>query len=367
MNKKIKKRNFYIIYIVLAFIITLSTSLVSLAEENKGAAGGFSYEVIQPENQQNKDVGYYDLRVTPGQEQIVQMKLMNSSEKEIKISVNLNGAKTNGNGVIEYSPNELKRDESLINDFVDIATAPKEVTLAPKSEQLLDIVLKIPKTPFKGVISGGIELQEVTSEGQKTASEKGMIVNKFAYLTGMLLSEEDFKGINPDMVLNKVYPELQNFQNAVFVNFSNISPVYTEDMTVNVQINKKGSKEVLYETKKSKMRMAPNSMIDFPVSLNGEKMVSGSYVANIVVTTKAGGKWAWTQEFKITDADAEKYNKKDLSLVQSTGINWLIIGAIVGVVLFVVGFIVVFLNLRKKKKEAKRKARRKRKKTKEKQ
>ncbi|MFD1902640.1 DUF3324 domain-containing protein [Enterococcus termitis] len=157
------------------------------------------------------------------------------------------------------------------------------------------------------------------------------------------------------MVLNKVYPELQNFQNAVFVNFSNISPVYTEDMTVNVQINKKGSKEVLYETKKSKMRMAPNSMIDFPVSLNGEKMVSGSYVANIVVTTKAGGKWAWTQEFKITDADAEKYNKKDLSLVQSTGINWLIIGAIVGVVLFVVGFIVVFLNLRKKKKRSKRK------------
>ncbi|MFD1902641.1 DUF916 domain-containing protein [Enterococcus termitis] len=160
------------IYIVLAFIITLSTSLVSLAEENKGAAGGFSYEVIQPENQQNKDVGYYDLRVTPGQEQIVQMKLMNSSEKEIKISVNLNGAKTNGNGVIEYSPNELKRDESLINDFVDIATAPKEVTLAPKSEQLLDIVLKIPKTPFKGVISGGIELQEVTSEVPKDGFRK---------------------------------------------------------------------------------------------------------------------------------------------------------------------------------------------------
>lgn len=355
-------RKTFIKWINIVYIIGLlfGFNLVVSGEEKKSPLEGFSYEVILPENQHNKEVGYYDLRMAPGQQQIVQMKLTNTSDREIVVDVRLNGAKTNGNGVIEYGPNELENDASLKYDFVDVVTAPERVTLAPKSEQLLDIQIQMPEVFFEGYISGGIELQEVINQAEQK-KESGMIINEFAYLTGMLLSEDDVDGIKPEMQLNKIYPELKNFQTAIFVNFSNVQPVYAEGMTVDVQIMKKDSEQVLYDSKKSKMRMAPNTMIDFPVTL-GERMVAGDYRAKIIVTTVDNGRWEWEQEFTITNEEAEKFNEQDLTLVKSSGINWLLIGAIVGgsLLFILIVFLLVRLINKGKRKATQKHARKRR-------
>lgn len=353
MNKKAFIRLMKMVYIIGC---VFGFGLTANAEESSAPLEGFSYEVILPENQHNKEVGFYDLRMTPGQKQTVQMKLSNSSDKEIVIDVRLNGAKTNGNGVIEYGPNELENDASLKYDFVDVVKAPEKVTLAPKSEQMLNLEIQMPATAFEGYISGGIELQEDTS-GQKQEADNGMIINEFAYLTGMLLSESDSDQIKPDMKLNKIYPELKNFQSAIFVNFSNIQPVYAEGMTVDAQIMKKGSEQVLYDSKKSKMRMAPNTMINFPITL-GERMVAGDYRAKILVTTEDGGRWEWDEEFTITNEEAEKFNEQDLTLVKSSGINWMLIAAIVGgflLLILIIFLIVRVMNKNKKKKKVTKK------------
>ncbi|ALS38711.1 hypothetical protein ABID30_001203 [Enterococcus rotai] len=359
MKKKIISLLFGLVYII-SFICPMHT----FAEEDTSATSGFSFEVIRPENQKNTEVTYYDLLMKPGQKQTVQIKMNNSSDKEIKVSVKRNSAKTNSLGVIEYGPSEIKKDTSLQYDFAEVVQATEEVTVPANGSTLLDLAISMPESSFEGYISGGIQLQQLDDEGVKKESESGMVVNKFAYLVGMLLSESETKKIQPDMQLNKVYAGLDNFRNAVFINFSNIKSVYTEKMTVTVQVTRKGSDEVLFDTKKANMRMAPNSMIDFPVSMNGERMEAGDYRAKILVTTEDGGRWSWDQEFKITNEEAEKYNEQDLTLIQSGGINWLLIALMVGSLLLLI--IIIFLIIRyvKKKKEKAKKMKKAKKKNK---
>ncbi|MBC6499396.1 DUF3324 domain-containing protein [Weissella confusa] len=57
--------------------------------------------------------GYYDLNVEPGQEQNLEMTLMNDGDKPMRVHVSANPASTNDNGVIEYGKNNIAVDKSL--------------------------------------------------------------------------------------------------------------------------------------------------------------------------------------------------------------------------------------------------------------
>lgn len=320
---------------------------------------GFTYKVIKPENQRGS-VGYFDLRMVPAQKQTVIIELSNGSEEEIIISVSLNGAKTNGNGVIEYGPSAIENDKSLKYDFVELVTAPKQVVVPPRSVVPLNLEIDMPEASIDGYVSGGIQLKQVTKKAEEKAKTTG-ITNEYAFLIGMLLSENDTK-VEPNLELNNVYAGLANYRNAVFINFSNVEPEYLENLTVDVQIMKKTSDAVLYDTKKAGMRMAPNSMIDFPVEMNGDRMEAGDYKAHILATSETG-KWEWTKEFTITNEEADKFNDQDVSLTQERGIDWRLIAAIVagGLVIVCVIFVTVRIVQQKKRKKQleKRKKRKK--------
>ncbi|WP_321386769.1 DUF916 and DUF3324 domain-containing protein [uncultured Enterococcus sp.] len=358
MNKRYKF-SLVFLYIISLFV---AAPLVGAAEETGSASeemtesgSTFSYEVIQPENQVDSSVGYYNLKLSPGQEQTVQIRLTNPSAVEVAIEVALNGAVTNGGGVIEYGPNKIDNDASLRFPFEEVVSAPEEVVLAPGEEKMLDLVIKMPETSFEGYISGGIRLMR---KGQEEETDT-MVVNKIAYLVGMLLTQQestDIENIPEDMQFNKVYPATSNYRSAFMINFSNIQPIYVDDMTVEVQITKEGSEAVLYDTKKSQMRMAPNTMIDFPVELNGEAMVPGDYRAKITVKSGKGGLWEWDEAFTVTDEEAEKFNAQDLTLVQEPGLNWQLIAMIAGGVLGVLLVIFLIVHFARKKKVGKKKS-----------
>ncbi|MFD2308097.1 DUF916 and DUF3324 domain-containing protein [Enterococcus termitis] len=360
-----KKRLITYLALFTYIVFGIGFSTTAFADESNKTADqqaaelglGFTYKVVKPENQRSS-VGYFDLRMNAGQKQTVEIELANGSDEEITIGVSLNGAKTNGNGVIEYGPSAIEKDKSLKYDFVDIVTGPKEVVLPPKTMIPLKLEIAMPASDIDGVISGGIQLKQQTKE-EKDEKEKTGITNEYAYLVGMLLSENDTV-VTPNLELNKVYAGLANYRNAVFVNFSNVQPAYLENMTVDVQIMKKGSEEVLYDTKKAGMRMAPNSLIDFPVEMNGDRMEAGDYKAHILVTAD-DKKWEWTEEFTITDEEADKFNGQDVSLTQERGIDWKLIAMIVGGIIAVV--VIIFFIVRsvqqKKMKNRKKKGNRK--------
>ncbi|MGX7245371.1 DUF916 and DUF3324 domain-containing protein [Enterococcus quebecensis] len=352
-----KNKRIYIVTMVIIFIITLTIWPIKSLAQEAGGATGFVYEIKFPENQQ-KDAGYFDLKMTPGQKQKVEVLLKNPRDEEVTVETSLNGAKTNMNGVLEYGPVNLKKDDSLKYDFIDVVKAPEKIVLPPNSEKTLEIEITMPQTSYDGLIVGGIQLKKADDNKDKT-QEGANVVNKYAYVIAMVLHEKDVK-VEPEMNLNKVNAGQSNARNVIYVDVSNIKANFLDNLSMEAQIMSDKSDEVLYETKKSSMRMAPNSNMTFPVNMQGEKMVPGKYRAHILATS-GDKKWEWTEAFEITSEEADKFNREDVGLVQEKGTNWLlIVGAAVG--LFVVILTIFFIiRLIRQKREAVKKAERRKK------
>lgn len=320
-------------------------------DEVTGAAG-FTYSLSFPDNQMKDNIGYYHLKMSSGQKQTVQITLSNPGSEAVTVLVDINGAKTNQNGVIEYGESTIDNDASLKFPFETLVTGPETVELQGGETKQVELTIQMPDTSIDGLIAGGIQLMRA-DQGEEIPSEGGSrIVNQYAYVVAMLLQEKDTVPA-PDLSLNQVYAGQANYRNTIFIDFSNIMPAFLNDMTVETQINAKGNSAVLYERKQTAMRMAPNTFIDFPVSMNGERMVSGTYVANILVTS-GDQRWAWTEEFEITVEDAEKFNERDVGLVQERGMNWWLIVLIVIGIMGLIGGIYGGLLFHRKQKEKKK-------------
>ncbi|EOH92968.1 hypothetical protein UAW_01832 [Enterococcus haemoperoxidus ATCC BAA-382] len=353
----LNKRITFLIFILAIFGFLSPQTAQAENKPNAAGAAGFSYSIHFPENQMEKDIGYYHLKMTPNQKQTLSITLNNPSEENVEVAVSLNSAKTNPNGVIEYGDSSLKNDPSLAYDFKKIVSGPDKVALAAGETKEVELTIQMPETAYEGVLSGGIQLMK-TGQDQADETDKGSkIINQYAYVIGVLLQESD-KPVTPELALNTVMAGQSNYRNTVYVHFSNITATYVNDLTAEVQITSEKSKEVLYERKQTAMRMAPNSFINFPVSMNGEKMVPGKYKAAILVTS-GDQKWTWDKDFTITDKEANQFNERDVGLVQKKGLDWTMIGWIVGSIVFFTALLFGVMVFFRKKKEAETKKRKK--------
>ncbi|MHC5228870.1 WxL protein host-binding domain-containing protein [Enterococcus sp. LJL99] len=59
----------------------------------------------------------------------------------------------------------------------------------------------------------------------------------------------------------------------------------------------------------------------FPVSMQGESMVSGEYTAKILVKGDNGINENWIEDFTITKEEADKYNERDIGLYEEKTTN----------------------------------------------
>lgn len=185
------------------------------------------------------------------------------------------------------------------------------------------------------------------------ASGGSRVGNRYRYAVSILLRESDVE-VAPELSFNEAFAEQQNYRNTIFVNYSNIAATYVNGLTVQAQISESGSSQVLWESRKTGMRMAPNSFMNFPISMNGDRMTPGTYTAH--VNAYVGNQsWEWTEEFEITQEEADEFNERDVGLVQDRGFDWQIIAMIVGGFLAVVllGFLVV-RRIRKQNKKNKK-------------
>lgn len=322
--------------------------------ENAVESTGYSYKINYPENQVTPG-GSLKLKMNPKQEQEVTVELENYSDEEITIDLALSGARTNGNGVLEHGPNDFKKDKSMKYDLPDLVTIPDSVKVPAKGKADLVVAIKMPEVAYDGIVTGGIEMQKAGQDDAEAGSNTGgqTIVNKVAYLFGVTLSMTD-KEVSPELELQKVYPELANYKNAIFLDVANTEAVKVENLVLDAVITKKGSEEVLYESKKANMAMAPNTLMSYPISLAGEEMVAGTYTATIKASN-GDKEWSWTENFVITDEDADKFNQGDVNVVQERGLNWKMIAVIVFVGLFIIVGIFLAIRVMNQKKEQSKK------------
>ncbi|WP_265456759.1 DUF916 and DUF3324 domain-containing protein [Enterococcus sp. HY326] len=339
--------------ILFSFPINVKATATSdSSASNGGPATGFTYELEMPASQFIGDAGYYDLLLEPAQQETLVLRLNNLGTEPLTINLALNSAKTNNNGVIEYSRSDIENDASLQFDFVDIVTGPESVEIAPGGTETVELNVQMPETAFQGIIAGGLTIQADDSSSSDEGGTGSYVNNKYAYAIVILLREDQTE-LTPDLSFNRAYAGQQNLRNTVFVSFSNIVADYLSGLTVDAQITPSGSEEVLWESRSTAMRMAPNSFMDYPISMGNDRMEAGTYTAHVTAYAQ-GLQWDWTEDFEITEEEANTYNERDVGLQQSRAIDWKIIAAIVGGFLFIV--ILIFLVVKRIQSQKKSKA-----------
>ncbi|WP_010052198.1 WxL protein host-binding domain-containing protein [Carnobacterium maltaromaticum] len=316
----------------------------------------YSVKANIPENQINKTLTYFDLKMEPNQRQELTLTVSNSSDEKATILISPNVAMTNQNGVIDYSKMDEKLDSTLKNPVTSLISKAQEVTLEPKESKEVSFTVQMPEKEFDGLILGGFYISKKEDDSASKDKEKDVqIKNKYSYVIGLQI-RENTNEVKPVMVLNEIKPTLLNYRTAITANLQNTEATIMKDLAVDAKVMKKGNTKVLHETSKKGLSMAPNSNFDFPINWDNQSLDAGTYTLQLVAQS-GEEKWKFEKEFKITSKDSNNLNKEAVELEKAEP-NWILIITVVGGVIFLLILVILFfISRHKKKKAAERRAR----------
>lgn len=341
-----------ILSIIVALLLGGQISpIIGQAEESMA----YSVKANIPENQINKTLTYFDLKMEPGQEQEISLTVSNSSDKEASISISPNIAMTNQNGVIDYSQFKPKLDSTLEIPLNSIISGKQDVTLAPNETKQIPFTIKMPEKAFEGIILGGFYISKETINNSSKEEKDVQIKNNYSYVIGIQL-RESLNEVTPELKLNKIKPALLNYRTAVTANLQNTEATLIKGLNVHAKIWKKGSSKILHEIKKTDLSMAPNSNFDFPISWDNQILEAGSYTLKLEASS-GEHKWNFEEDFMISAKESRSLNKEAVELEKKDP-DWFMIIVIVALITLI-GIILIsfFIYKYKKKKEAERQAR----------
>ncbi len=321
--KKLAKAKILVLLLLLLYPFNLSA--VSANDETVG----YSVRAIIPENQLNREVTYFDLRVEPNQKQVINVEILNSSQEDIEIDIHITNPITNSNGLIDYTNVEAKPEESLKIPIIEIATVEeKTVSIQAGKSVILPIYLEIPKEEFLGIILGGIYFEKKMDKDEGKKKEGVQITNKYSYVIGLKLKESD-REVEPDLLLKSVKPALVNYRTAVIAKIQNSAPTIAEKLAINgILYNSKGKEVRRIEVEN--YRMAPNSSMDFVIDWEKKELKPGKYTLSMHANSGMQN-WDWEDEFTIPKEQAQLLNEeaieinKDYSLAIYLGFSLIVL------------------------------------------
>lgn len=331
-----------VIMLMSLFVIGFCIASPVQAEED---AVGYYYEIAHPDNQVGTG-NALNLKMTPGQSVNVPITLVSRSTKDIEVELSLNGARTNGSGGLEYGPSTFEKDRSMKIDLPEVAKVPESVKVPAKGKTTFDLTITMPKESFQGIVTGGLRFMQKNQE-KSESNKDAQVVNKLALLVGVTLFNDETK-VAPKLDLLKVEAGLSNYRNSFILSIANQTPTLVKGLTLEANITEQGKEEKLYDSFKNLMQMAPNAVMNYPISLGGDNMKAGNYTAHVVMKDEGDNEWKWTKDFVVTKEKAKKLNDESVGITEEPR-DWKLIAMAGVVILLVIVVIVLFIKNKKKK------------------
>lgn len=353
MNREsiIRRRQLLPILLSLMTLIWLIPVQVFADEETEdNSEFNFHVKPVFPKSQlESGSSSYFDLNLGAGQSDTLALELNNHSNEPIEIEISAHTAFTNVNGVVEYGKDDEDPDPTLPASLKNLLKLPGNVTLKSKETRIIDLPLTMPKKEFEGVLAGGIKLKEVKKDNEDDNKGTGVAIkNDFSFVIGVVASNNR-SAIDPGLDLLDVFADQLNYRNVFSATIQNYTSTFVNKLEVEATIREEGSSEVLYETTQEGMQMAPNSHFNFPISLEGDRFKSGTYVLNMKARSE-DEEWTWEKTFEVKADEARRLNRDDVTIDDS--VNWWMIATISILILLLV--VVGYLVYRRKKFETKK-------------
>lgn len=255
---------------------------------------GFTVEPIFPENQVNKNLGYFDLITKPGEKQTIQLKISSLKKEPVVVDIGVTNATTNRYGKIDYGQHESKLDSSQKLPLTEIVTIDKEfqqVTVQNFEEKIVSVSVDPPEEAFEGIKLGAITLID--------SAENNKLENDYGYRIGILLNE-DRKNYSQfgSLILDSVSAGLDNGFEMIKLEFRNPTPQVIKKLTVDVEIREKGYKKVIESFTFSDGSIAPNSQFVLGIPWDIKKIGIGLYDVKIIAKN-TDKEWSWSETLEV--------------------------------------------------------------------
>ncbi|WP_317767832.1 DUF916 and DUF3324 domain-containing protein [Oenococcus oeni] len=337
--------SYKIVLLLFSFVIFVFAPFKASASEMN-----FTVGTNLPSNQIDKNKSFFDLKMKPGQKQMITVSLNNNTSKSITVNVGANSAKTNLNGVIEYGKTSIKNDKTLKYPLNELIKYPKSVVIPAKESKTVSFSITMPKKTYRGIILGGLTFQQKASESNKeSTSKKGTTIqNRFVYAIAVILKESDDK-LTPNLNLLSVSPGQVNGRNEISARIQNDQSLLMSSGKITAKIYKKGSNKVIYSSTSKNLQIAPNSNFKYPVYLKDSKMQSGNYILKLKVTATAYNNsktWNFSKNFSIKAKKAASLNKSDVNIKKSSNYSWIIPAVIASLILVIILLTIIIFKIK---------------------
>ena len=343
------KKNIKIFHAALILTLGIVLSGFGLLFAN---ANDMSFVVVVegvPENHIGEGDAYFELLMEPGTEQEERIKVMNLSEEEITLLIEVGTASTEDSGEINFGPRLDNRplDDSLIFAMEELVSIESIVNLAPGEIRSIPLTISMPDVQFDGILAGGISVSQYFTEEELMRIEiDGMTRNFFVSETVILL-RQNLRDVSPDLVLNHLYAVHVNQRNAVRATLQNPEAAFILGMEIRATVTRAGEAETIARLEWAEMRMAPNSNFDLNIPMEGQRFEPGEYFVDIVVIS-LGGTWSFVESFIVSAEAAAVLNEGDIIVsVQPSFFSplfWILL--VLGILLFAA--VVIYIIIKRK-------------------
>lgn len=248
--------------------------------ETKGTIN-YAVRAVLPENQLDNQASSFDLKVAPGQRQVLEVIIKNKGNEDIEVAVEANTAFTNENGLIEFDYSE-DRDVSMAVDFGTIANPVESVVMVPaQGESIAEIYLEVPDEPFEGVVYGGLMFTKLY-QGEEQDGEGMSIRNVYRYAIGVRLREDE-TDIEPAFELTGAKMD-QTDSPVLYLYMRNPKPLIVRGMTLYAQVYKRNDDDAVMRFERNNIAIAPNSSFWYKVRLGESDLLEpGEYRVSVTL------------------------------------------------------------------------------------
>lgn len=373
LTKKIKRS----LITVASLLATVGIGVLVSGQPTSANQLTFSVTPVLPDNQVDKTDGFFNLKLGAGESEDLTLRYQNNTKRPVTVTTKVAPASTNNNGVVEYGLNKIKADTTRQFNMQDLVNVPEKVDLAAGETKEVPVHVSMPNQAYAGIIAGGLTFSDETQNQQNMdVKSKGMAIkNIYSFQLGLLMRQSKDAAYSDDQIqqsglkMHEVKPTQINYRNVVTANLQNPLNVYVNQMAVVAKISKVGSSQIIYQSKKDNMQMAPNTNFDYPIALGaGEAMKPGKYKLDLMAYSEKNPKgkfttadfntkgadtytymWHFTKTFEIKADAAKHFNQKDVTIQP---FNWGLLFIVLALLLLLLALFLWLFVFKRRKDEA---------------
>lgn len=282
---------------VLVVFCNLITSIHVYSEENIAT---FSVAPIYSEHQSQGVNNFYDIVWTPSFDEEFAVKITNNTDEEQSYTISVNKARTNNNGIIDYSDSSPESEDAKYK-LTEMIKLEEEVTLEANSSKIIEGKLLFPDEDFDGILMAGIYISQIID-----TDEESTVSSLISYNIPFIVRGNIDVRPNPILTFSSLTIEKDDSDTSTFyITLDNQGPNLMKSVTISAEIVNESGETIL--TQERVIDVTPETIFSYPIETTSS-IDYGKYNMLITVKHNENNEWTFQESFDIPSEANDNHN-----------------------------------------------------------